>query len=156
MAVTTLSPSTRKSPISSITNRTSGMPRPSPYRHTPPPPTAENEKQSSSFSRKSAPASRRSDGSSKQPTTMLRNSRRSSRTRPLTQTSIGECSPGAQCRNGNNCHYRHRNDTSVTPSASHSNRPIGYNPRADESDYDNNETPDITDLYGDKVYNNID
>ena len=33
---------------------------------------------------------------------------------------------------------------------------IGYNPRADESDYDDNETPDIVDLYGDEVYNNID
>ena len=41
-------------------------------------------------------------------------------------------------------------------SASHSNRHTTYNPWADESDYDDNETPDIMDLYGDKVYNNID
>ena len=80
----------------------------------------------------------------------------SSRTRPSTQTSIGENSPGAQRHNGSNRRRHNRNDASATPSASRSNRPIGYNPRADESDYDDNETPDITDLYGDEVYNNID
>ena len=67
-----------------------------------------------------------------------------------------EDSPGAQCRNGNNRCHCHRNDTSATPSASRSNCPTGYNLQADESDYDDNKTPDIADLYGDEVYNNID
>ena len=67
-----------------------------------------------------------------------------------------ERSPGGRCRNGNNRRHRHRNDTSVTLSASRSNCPIGYNPHTNESDYDDNETPDIADLYGDEVYNNID
>ena len=48
------------------------------------------------------------------------------------------------------------NDTSTTPPVSHNNRPTGYNPQADESDYNDNDTPDIADLYGDEVYNNID
>ena len=48
------------------------------------------------------------------------------------------------------------NDALATLSASHSNRRTGYNPHADESDYDDNETPDITDLYGEEVYNDID
>ena len=148
--------STRKSPISSIINRTSGTLPPHPYRRTPPPPTRGNKKQSSSFSRKSAPASGRSNDSSTLPMITPQNSKHSSRTRLSTQTSTGENSPGAQCCNGNNRCHHHRNDASDTPSASCSNRPIGYNPCADKSDYDDNKTPDITDLYGDKVYNNID
>ena len=60
-----------------------------------------------------------------------------------------------QCPNGNNCHKK--NDSpSATWSVSHSNRSPSYNPCADESDYDDNETPDIVDLYGEEVYNNID
>ena len=154
-AVTASSPSTRKSPISSTTNRMSGSPRPSPYHRTPPPPTNENEKRSSSFSKKNAPASGCSSASSRWRTTTPPRSTPSSRTRLLTQTSTGESSTGAQRRNGNNrCHRT--NDALVAQPASHSNRPIGYNPRADESDYDDNETPDIADLYSDKVYNNID
>ena len=46
------------------------------------------------------------------------------------------------------------NDTSATPSASHSNRHTTYNPCANESNYDNNETPDIVDLYSEEAYNN--
>ena len=142
---------------SSTTSCTSGTLPPHPYCRTPPPPTKGNEKQSSSFSRKSAPASGHSNNSSRLPMTMPLNSKRSLRIRPSTQTSIGENSPGDRCRNGSN-HRRHRmNDLpSATPSASHSNRRPSYNPCADESDYDNNETPDIVDLYGDEVYNNID
>jgi hypothetical protein len=30
------------------------------------------------------------------------------------------------------------------------------NPRADETDYDDYETPEIGDIHGDEVYNNID
>ena len=154
-AVTASSASTRKSLISSITNCTSSMLPPHPYHCTPPPPTKGNEKQLSNFSRKSAPASGCSNDFSMPLTTMPWSSKRSSRTRLLTQTSTGENLPGDQCRNGNN-HRRCRNDASATPSAFRSNRPTRYNPRADESNYDDNETPDIADLYGDKVYNNID
>ena len=154
--VTASSASTRKSPISSTTNRTSGTLPPHPYRRTPPPPTRGSEKRLSSFSRKNAPASGRSNDSSTPPMITPQNSKRSSRTRLSTPTSTGERSPGDHCRNGNSRRRRHRNDASVTQPASRSNRPIGYNPRADESDYDDNETPDIADLYGDEVYNNID
>jgi hypothetical protein len=41
-------------------------------------------------------------------------------------------------------------------SAPHNNRPHHYNPRADETDYDDYETPEIGDIHGDEVYNNID
>ena len=156
MAMTALSASTRKSPISSITNRMSSTLPPHPYRCTPPLPTKGNEKQLSSFSRKNAPTSGRSNASSRWWTTTPLHSAPSSRTRPLTQTSTGENSPGAQRPNGNNRRRHHRNDALVTQPVSHSNCPIGYNPRANESNYDDNETPDIVDLYGDKVYNNID
>ena len=161
MAATTLLPSTRKSPISYTTNCMSSTPQPSPYRCTPPPPTARNEKRLSSFSKKNMPGSGCSNGSSKWPTTMQPSCTASLRTRPSTQTSTGENSPGDQCRNGNNRRRHHKmshrpNDASATPSASHSNRCTGYNPQANESDYNDNETPDIVDLYGDEVYNNID
>ena len=154
--MTASSPSTRKSPISSTTNRMSGLPRLSPYHRTPLPPTNGNEKQLSSFSKKSVPASGRSNASSRWRTTTPPRSTPSTRIHPSTQTSTGESSTGAQRHNGNS-RCRHRtNDASVNQPASHSNCPIGYNPRADKSDYDDNETPDIVDLYGDEVYNNID
>jgi hypothetical protein len=38
----------------------------------------------------------------------------------------------------------------------HNNHPHHYNPRADETDYDDYETPEIGDIHGDEVYNNID
>jgi hypothetical protein len=41
-------------------------------------------------------------------------------------------------------------------SAPHNNHPHHYNPRADETDYDDYETPEIGDIHGDEVYNNID
>ena len=138
MPVTALSTSTRKSPISSITSHTSG-----------------NKKQSSSFSRKSMPASRHSDSSSRWLTTTLPSSTRSLRIHQSTMMSTGEKSPGDQCHNGN-YHRCKMNDTSATQSVSHNNRHPSYNPHTDESNYDNNKTPDITDLYGEEVYNNID
>ena len=71
--------------------------------------------------------------------------------------SIGEKSIGDQRHNGSNCRHHHKtNDASATLSASHSNHHTAYNPRTNESNYDDNETPDIVDLYGDNVYNNID
>ena len=41
------------------------------------------------------------------------------------------------------------------PSLSHNSHRPSYNPRADKSDYNSNETLDIADLYGEEVYNNI-
>ena len=155
-AVTTSSASTRKSPVSSTTSHTSSMLPPHPYCRTPPLPTKGNEKQSSSFSRKSMPTSGHLNDSLTPQTTMPQNSKRSLRTRPSTQTSTEENSPGDQCRNGSNCRHRNKTDALATLSAFHSNRCPSYNPCADESDYDNNETPDIMDLYSDEVYNNID
>jgi hypothetical protein len=38
----------------------------------------------------------------------------------------------------------------------HSKHHHSYNPRAEESDYNDNKTPEIGDIHGDKVYNNID
>jgi hypothetical protein len=35
------------------------------------------------------------------------------------------------------------------------NHPHHYNPHADETDYDDYETPEIGDIHGDEVYNNI-
>ena len=155
--MTTSSISTRKSPISSTISCTSGILPPHPYRCTPPLPTKGSEKQSLSFSKKSAPTSGHSNDSSKWPTTMPPNSKCSLRTHQLITTSTGERSPGDWCRSGNNCCCCHKmNDALATPSASHSNRCTGYNPWTDESNYDDNKTPDITDLYGDEVYNNID
>jgi hypothetical protein len=40
-------------------------------------------------------------------------------------------------------------------SAPHNNHTHHYNPRADETDYDDYETPEIGDIHGDEVYNNI-
>jgi hypothetical protein len=45
---------------------------------------------------------------------------------------------------------------SGSSSAPHSKRRHSYNPCAEESDYDDNETPEISDIHGDEVYNNID
>ena len=71
--------------------------------------------------------------------------------------TTGERSTGDQHRNGNSHRHHKTNDApSVTPSASHSNRHTAYNPRTNESDYNDNETPDIMDLYSEEVYNNID
>ena len=107
------------------------------------------------FSRKSAPTSRHSNSSLRWLTTMPPSSTHSSRTHQSTTMSTGESSTGGQCHNGSNC--RRKNDPPLaTQSVSHSNCCTAYNPCADESDYNDNETPDITDLYGEEVYNNID
>ena len=70
--------------------------------------------------------------------------------------STGEKSTGDQHRNGNNHHHHKTNDASTAPSASHSNHHTAYNPCTEESDYNDNNTPDIADIYSEEVYNNID
>ena len=107
------------------------------------------------FSRYSVPTPRHSDSSSRWPTTTLLSSTHSLRTHQSTVTSTGENSTGGQCCNGNNCR-RSRDPPLATRSVSHSSRPTAYNPHTNESDYDDNKTPDIVDLYGEEVYNNID
>jgi hypothetical protein len=47
----------------------------------------------------------------------------------------------------------HSKTGSSTP---HNNHLHHYNPRADETDYDDYETPEIGNIHGDEVYNNID
>ena len=94
MPVATSSPPTRKSLISSTTNRMSGIWPPHPYCQTPPPSTKGNNKQSSSSSRKSTPESRCSNVSSTWWTTTPPSSTPSSRTRLSAPMSTGEKSTG--------------------------------------------------------------
>jgi hypothetical protein len=68
------------------------------------------------------------------------------------ETMIGEPSHGDPSRNGNNRRHPKNNHH---PRAG-SSAPRHYNPRTDETDYDDYETPEIGDIHGDKVYNNID
>jgi hypothetical protein len=54
---------------------------------------------------------------------------------------------------------RHQHDhqlASGSSSVPHSKCRHSYNPHAEESDYNNNKTPEIGDIHGDEVYNNID
>jgi hypothetical protein len=79
---------------------------------------------------------------------------------PLTQT--GERSHGDPCRNGKSHrqqmtrHQHSHQPASGSSSAPHSKCCHSYNPHAEESDYDDNETPEIGDIHRDEVYNNID
>jgi hypothetical protein len=54
-------------------------------------------------------------------------------------------------------HHQHDNQlASGSSSAPHSKHCHSYNPRAEESDYNDNETPEIGNIHRDEVYNNID
>ena len=66
----------------------------------------------------------------------------------------GKSTGDQHCNRNNHCRHK-MNDISATPSASRSNRCTAYNPHANESDYNDNETPDIADIYSEEVYNNI-
>jgi hypothetical protein len=68
------------------------------------------------------------------------------------ETKTGEPSHGDPSRNGNN----RRRPKSNHHSRAGSSAPHPYNPRADETDYNDYETPEIGDIHGDEVYNNID
>ena len=48
----------------------------------------------------------------------------------------------------------HRKTMSDSPTG-HSSCHPSYNPRTNECNYDDNETPNIADLYSEEVYNNI-
>jgi hypothetical protein len=162
MGMNTLSASTRRSQISSTISRTSTSPPHRTFHPAPAPPTNKNGRQSSSSSRRNTPAFGPSGPSSTWPRTTTSSSKGSTKTHrsPLTQT--GERSHGDPCRNGKNCHQQmthHQHDhqlASGSSSAPHSKHRHTYNPRTEESNYDDNETPEIGDIHGDKVYNNID
>jgi hypothetical protein len=152
MLGTASSASTRKSRISSITSRTSASPPPHPYR---PVPARRSNKKGKQFLSSSARNDDRS-GSSRASSTwsipMTKNSSSGMKTHQSHETRIGEPSHGDPSRNGNN---RRR------PKSNHhlragSSAPHHYNPRTDETNYDDYETPKIGDIHGDEVYNNID
>jgi hypothetical protein len=159
MGVNTSSASTRRSQISSTTSRTSASPPHHTFRPAPAPPTNKKGRRSSSSSKRNAPAF---GPSSTWPRTTTSSSKGSTKTHrsPLTQT--GERSHGDLCHNGKNrrqqmTHHQHSHQpASGSSSAPHSKCHHSYNPRAEESNYDDNETPEIGDIHGDKVYNNID
>jgi hypothetical protein len=77
------------------------------------------------------------------------------------ETKTGEPSHGDPSRNGKSNRRRLKSPKSnhhskKGSSAPHNNHPHHYNPRANETDYDDYETPEIGDIHGDEVYNNID
>jgi hypothetical protein len=159
MGVNASSESTRRSRISSTTSRTSASPPHRTFRPAPAPPNNKKGRRSSSSSKRNVP-------SSTWPRTTMWSSRGSTKTRPSPPTQTGGHLHGDPCRNGKNhrlqttqstMHHQHDNQlASGSSSAPHSKRRHSYNPRTEESDYDDNETPEIGDIHGDKVYNNID
>jgi hypothetical protein len=166
MDVNASSESTRRSWISSTTSRTSTSPLHHTFRPAPALPTNKKGRQSSGSSRRNAPTFEPSAPSSTWPRTTMWSSKGSTKTRPSLLTQTGGHSHGDPCRNGKNHHQQmtqstthHQHDNQLangSSSAPHSKRRHSYNPRAEESDYDDNETPEMGDIHGDKVYNNID
>jgi hypothetical protein len=162
MGMNASSASTRRSQISSTTSRTSASPPHRTFRLAPAPPTSKNGRRSSSSSRRNAPASGLSGPSSTWLRTMTSSSRGSTKTHRSPPTQTGGRSHGDPCHNGKNrCQQmtRHQHShqlASGSSSAPHSKRCPSYNPRAEESDYNDNKTPEIGDIHGDEVYNNID
>jgi hypothetical protein len=147
---TASSTSTRKSRTSYTISRTSASPPPHPYH---PVPTRQLNKKGKQFSSSSARNDNRS-GSSRASTWSTRTTKNSSsgmKTHRSHETKTGEPSHGDPSRNGNN----HRRPKSNHHSRTGSSAPHHYNPRADETDYDDYETPEIGDIHGDEVYNNI-
>jgi hypothetical protein len=166
MGMNASSASTRRSQISSTTSHMSASPPHCTFRPAPTLPTNKKGRQSSSSSRRNTPASGPSGPSSTWPRTTTSSSKGSTKTHRSPPTQTGECSHGDPCRNGKNRRQwttqqttRHQHDHQLangSSSAPHSKHRHSYNPRAEESDYDNNETPEIGDIHRDEVYNNID
>jgi hypothetical protein len=161
MDVNASSASTRRSQISSTTSRTSALPPHRTFHPAPTPPTNKKERRSSSSSRRNAPAFGPSGPSSTWPRTTTSSSKGSTKTHRSLLTQTGERLHGEPCRNGKNrhqqmTHHQHSHQlASGSSSAPHSKHRHSYNPRAEESDYDDNETPEIGNIHGDEVYNNI-
>jgi hypothetical protein len=166
MDVTASSASTRRSRISSTTSRTSASLPHRTFCPAPALPTNKKGRRSSSSSRRNVPTFGPSAPSLTWPRTTTWSSNRSTKTCPSPPTQTGGHSHGDPCRNGKNhrqqttpsmTYHQHDNQlASGSSSAPHSKRRHSYNPRAEESDYDNNKTPEIGDIHGDEVYNNID
>jgi hypothetical protein len=161
MGMNASSASTRRSQISSTTSRTSASPPHRTFRPAPAPPTNKKGRQSSSSSRRNAPAFRPSRPSSTWLRTMMSSSKGSTKTHRSLPMQSGGHLHGDPCRNGKNRRQqmtRHQHDhqlASGSSSAPHSKRHHSYNPRAEESDYNDNKTPEIGNIHGDEVYNNI-
>jgi hypothetical protein len=162
MGMNALSASTRRSRISSTISRTSTLPPHHTFRLAPAPPTNKKGRRSSSSSRRNTPAFGPSEPSSTWLRTMTSSSKGSMKTHRSPPTQTGGHSHGDPCHNGKNRrqqmtrHQHSHQPASVSSSAPHSKRCHSYNPRAEESDYNNNETPEIGDIHRDEVYNNID
>jgi hypothetical protein len=165
MGVNASSASTRRSQISSTTSRTSASPPHRTFRPAPAPPTNKKGRRSSSSSRRNVPAFGPSGPSLTWPRTTTSSSKGSMKTHRSPPMQTGERSHGDPCRNGKNrrqrttqptTHHQHDHQlASGLSSAPHSKRRHSYNPRTEESDYNNNETPEIGDIHRDEVYNNI-
>jgi hypothetical protein len=124
-------------------------------------PAVEQEgKQSSSSSARNDDRSGSSRASSTWSTPTTTNSSSGMKTHWSHETKTGEPSYGDPSHNGKTHRRHHRlksNHHSKTgSSAPHNNHPHHYNPRADETNYDDYETPEIGDIHRDEVYNNID
>jgi hypothetical protein len=155
MDVNASSTSTRRSRISSTISHTSASPPHRTFRPAPALPTNKKGRRSSSSSKRNAPTFGPSGPSLTWPRTTTSSSKGSTKTHqsPLMQT--GERSHGDPCHNGKNCHQHSHQLASGSSSAPHSKHHHSYNPCAEESDYDDNKTPEIGDIHGDEVYNNI-
>jgi hypothetical protein len=157
---TASSASTRKSRTSYTTSRISASLPPHPYRPVPAQWSSKSEKRFSSSSVRNDDKSGSSRASSTWSTPTTKNSSPGMKTHRSHETKTGEPSHGDPSRNGKTHRRHHRqksNHHSKTgSSAPHNNHPHHYNPRADETDYDDYETPEIGDIHGDEVYNNID
>jgi hypothetical protein len=152
MPGTASSASMRKSRISSTTSCTSASPPPHPYRPVPAQQSSKRGKQFSSSSARNDDKSGSSRASSTWSTPTTKNSSSGMKTHRSHETKIGEPSHEDPSRNGNNrCRPKTNHHSRAGSSAPHH-----YNPRADETDYDDYETPEIGDIHGDEVYNNID
>jgi hypothetical protein len=155
-------PSCRLTPgtTSSTTNRTSTSPPPHPYHPVPTRRMNKNEKRFSSSSMRNDGRSGSSRASSTRSTPTTKNSSSGTRTHWSHETKTGEPSHGDPSRNGNNCRRlkspKSNHHSKKGSSAPHNNHPHHYNPHADETDYNDYETPEIGDIHGDEVYNNID
>jgi hypothetical protein len=162
MGVNALSISTRRSQISSITSCTSASPLHHTFHPAPAPPTNKKGRRSSSSSKRNTPAFGPSGPSLTWPRTTTSNSKGSMKTHRSPPMQTGGHLHGDPCHNGKSHrqqmtrHQHSHQPASGLLSAPHSKRRPSYNPCTEESDYDNNKTPEIGDIHGDKVYNNID
>jgi hypothetical protein len=161
MGVNASSASTRKSRISSTTSHTSASPPPHrPFHPAPTPHTNKNGRRSSSSSKRNTLASGPSRPSSTWLRTTMWSSKGSTKTHRSLLTQTGEYLHGDLCRNGKTRHQwttQHNHQlANGSSSAPYSKRCHSYNPCTEESNYDDHETPEIGNIHGDEVYNNID